>query len=142
MTAQRFCTIFQNRNTVLLSYGGDTDDQTNPFEVRLGKYVDLDVPDDVIGIKALRRIAEEGPKRHQLGVVLEDSDPGIPHGRWYDIMVDGRKVGDMTNGVLSFGLGKWIGFALVEVAATPGMQVVVEKDGRSIPGRLTELPFR
>ncbi len=25
----------------LFSYGGDTDDATNPFEVRLGKYIDL-----------------------------------------------------------------------------------------------------
>ena len=37
----------------LLSYGGDT--ATNPFEVRLGRYVDLDLPDEVIGIAALRR---------------------------------------------------------------------------------------
>ena len=28
----------------LLSWGGDTDEETNPFEVRMGKYVDLDVP--------------------------------------------------------------------------------------------------
>lgn len=55
----------------LLSYGGDTDAQTNPFEVRMGAYVDLAVPDDVVGIKALRRIHAEGPKRHQLGVILE-----------------------------------------------------------------------
>ncbi|PHQ86857.1 MAG: hypothetical protein COB65_00160, partial [Thalassobium sp.] len=44
----------------LLSYGGDTDDKTNPFEVRLGKYVDLDLDDEVVGIKALRRIKAEG----------------------------------------------------------------------------------
>ena len=33
----------------LLSWGGDTDDDTNPFEVRMGRYIDLDAPDDVIG---------------------------------------------------------------------------------------------
>ncbi len=32
--------------------GGDTDNVTNPFEVRLGKYVDLDVADIVVGIQA------------------------------------------------------------------------------------------
>jgi len=51
----------------LLSYGGDTDDQTNPFEVRLEKYVDLDLDDDVVGIKALRQINLDGIKRQQLG---------------------------------------------------------------------------
>ncbi len=39
----------------LLSWGGDTDDETNPFEIRMERYVDLDVPDDTIGIEALRR---------------------------------------------------------------------------------------
>ena len=53
----------------LVSYGGDTDETTNPFEVRMSKYVDLHVPDDTVGIQALRKIAAEGPKRHQLGVI-------------------------------------------------------------------------
>ena len=44
----------------LLSYGGDTDEVTNPFEVRMEKYVDLDVADEVIGIAALRRIRKAG----------------------------------------------------------------------------------
>jgi len=32
----------------LLSWGGDTDKRTNPFEVRMGAFVDLDVADDVV----------------------------------------------------------------------------------------------
>ena len=59
----------------LVSVGGDTIEATNPFEVRLGKYVDLDVADDVVGIQALRRIKAEGVKRHQLGLVLEGETP-------------------------------------------------------------------
>ncbi|MEM7236653.1 MAG: glycine cleavage system protein T, partial [Pseudomonadota bacterium] len=34
----------------LLSWGGDTDDDTNPFEVGMERYVHLDAPDDVVGI--------------------------------------------------------------------------------------------
>ena len=34
----------------LLSFGGDTDHLTNPFEVRLGNYVDLDLEGDIIGL--------------------------------------------------------------------------------------------
>ena len=66
----------------LLSWGCDTDDRTNPFEVRLGRFVDLEVPDDVVGIAALRRIAAEGPARHQLGVVLDGGEPSPPPIRW------------------------------------------------------------
>ncbi len=125
----------------LRSWGGDTDDATNPFEVRLGKYVDLDVPDEVIGIKALRRIYEQGSVRHQLGLVLEGGDPMQTHAVWYDILADGRKVGDMTNGVWSRRLKRNIGFALISCKFSPGDVVEVLKDGRRVPASLTELPF-
>lgn len=125
----------------LLSWGGDTDDRTNPFEVRLGRFVDLDVPDDVIGIAALRRIAASGPARHQLGVVLDGEAALPPTVLWADILTDGRKVGDMTNCVWSWRLGRNIGFALVSVAAQPGDPVEVVRDGARIAGRLVELPF-
>ena len=74
-----------------LSWGGDTDKHTNLFEVRLERFVDLNVPDDVIGIHALRRIAHEGPTRHQLGVVLDGDLPQPTHDQWYDIIVNGTK---------------------------------------------------
>jgi aminomethyltransferase len=125
----------------LLSWGGDTDDRTNPFEVRLGRFVDLDVPDDVVGIAALRRIVAEGPARHQLGVVLDGDVPIRPTFRWRDIAADGHRIGAMTNGVWSWRLGRNIGFALVAVAARPGDRVAVTVDGAPVAGTLVELPF-
>jgi aminomethyltransferase len=125
----------------LLSCGGDSDDTTNPFEVRLGKYVDLELDDDVIGIKALRQIKKEGPMRHQLGVVLEGKMPEPNHARWFDIRVRGVKVGDMTNGTWSRKLGQNIGFALVSREHCPGDYVEVLKQGRVLGGTLCELPF-
>lgn len=125
----------------LLSYGGDTDDHTNPFEVRLGKYVDLGVADDVIGIAALRRIHAAGPRRHQLGVVLADEEPTEFGFHWHPILRDGAKVGDLTNLAWSYRLRRNIGFALIDVACRPGDSVTVVKDGRPIEGRLQDLPF-
>ena len=125
----------------LLSWGGDTDDRTNPFEVRLGRFVDLEVPDDVVGIAALRRIAAEGPARHQLGVVLDGGEPSPPPIRWREIRAGGRLVGHQTNGVWSYRLQRNIGFALVSVDAAPGDAVEVMVDGVGIAGRLAELPF-
>ena len=125
----------------LLSYGGDTDAATNPFEVRLGKYVDLDLPDEVIGLGALRRIHAEGPKRHQLGVVLEGDEPTVLGFRWHAIMQGGRKVGDLTNCVWSYRLKKNIGFALISSKCRPGEAVEVIKEGRTLTGALTPLPF-
>ncbi|MEE2981190.1 MAG: glycine cleavage T C-terminal barrel domain-containing protein [Pseudomonadota bacterium] len=125
----------------LFSCCGDSDDTTNPFEVRLEKYVDLDIPDDVIGIEALRRIHWEGPVRHQLGVILDGDKPTSPHAVWYDILADAAKVGDMTNGVWSRRLERNIGFALISRDCAPGDQVKVRKDGKLVSAVLAELPF-
>ncbi len=125
----------------LLSWGGDTDAKTNPFEVRMEKYVDLHAPGEVVGISALRRIHSEGAKRRQLGVVLEGDSPAANHPVWMDISRDGEKIGDMTNGVWSRRLKRMIGFALVKSDSAPGEKVSVRKDGKQIPGELTELPF-
>lgn len=126
----------------LISYGGDTDGQTNPFEVRMGKYVDLTVPDDTIGIQALRRIAAEGPKRHSLGIVLDAVDPVEASFSWDPIFVNGQKVGDLTNRAFSIGLKKNIGFALISVQCQTGDRVEAAINGKSESGTLVEVPFR
>ena len=125
----------------LLSYGGDTDDRTNPYEVRLGKYVDLDVLDDVIGIEALRRIHKTGPTRHQLGVTLDGDEPTAFGYLWHGIFKEGRKVGELTNCAWSYRLKKNIGFALIRIECVPGDSVDVMKDGKLVRGTLRELPF-
>lgn len=125
----------------LISYGGDTDAQTNPFEVRMGKYVDLQLADDVIGIKALRRIAAEGPKRQSLGLLLEGSEPINFGFLWNDVYRKAVKVGDMTTATWSYRLKRNIGFALVARACSVGDTVQVRRDGQVIEATLTELPF-
>jgi len=125
----------------LLSYGGDTDDHTNPYEVRLGKYVDLHVADDVIGIQALRRIHAAGAQRHQLGVTLEGEEPAQFGFLWHPIYRDGLRVGDLTNCTWSYRLRRNIGFALIETQCRAGDTIKVVKDGRITPGLLCELPF-
>lgn len=125
----------------LLSVGGDTDDRTNPFEVRLGKYIDLDVADDVIGIDALRQINAEGPKRHQLGLVLQGDDPLTLGFVWAEILVDGKPVGHLTNCVWSPRMKTSIGFALISTAYIAGDEVRVSIGGNTVEAKLVELPF-
>ena len=125
----------------LLSYGGDTDDQTNPFEVRLGKYVDVNLPDEVVGISTLRKIKAEGPKRQQLGVILDDETPAGSSFIWFDILSGGQKIGSMTNITWSYRLKKNIGFALVSISAKAGDKVTVMRSGKTENATLAELPF-
>ena len=126
----------------LVSCGSDSDGTTNPYEVRLGNYIDLDVPDDVIGIQALRRIHAEGPKRHQLGLILEGETPDPLSFHWEDITVDGQKVGDMTNCVWSPRLSKNIGYALISRSCTIGDTVTLSRSGgRKVAATLVDMPF-
>jgi aminomethyltransferase len=125
----------------LVSIGGDTDDDTNPFEVRLEKYVDLDVPDDVVGIKALRKIKQDGKKRHQLGLVLDGDRPAPLGFRREDINHKERRVGMMTNCVWSPRMKANIGYALISVDVKPGDTVQIMRPAGVTDARLVELPF-
>ena len=125
----------------LVSVGGYTDDDTNPFEVRLGKYVDLDVPDNVVGIKALRRIAAEGIKRHQLGLILEGEKPAPLGFRLEEISIHGNNIGKMTNCVWSPRMKANIGFALISSSVKVGETVTVNRSSGPVKARLVELPF-
>lgn len=125
----------------LVSIGGDTDAQTNPFEVRLGKYVNLDVADDVVGIKALRKIHAQGPERHQLGVILDGMLPDPFGFSWEDICVGGTKVGSLTNCVWSPRLQANIGYALISRDQQAGREIEVMRAHGAVKGKLVPLPF-
>ncbi|MBK6469029.1 MAG: glycine cleavage system protein T [Rhodobacter sp.] len=125
----------------LVSVGGDTDDDTNPFEVRLEKYVDLHVPDDTIGVQALRRIKAEGIKRHQLGIVLEGDKPAPLGVRREDVMLNGARIGMMTNCVWSYRMKANIGFVLIDAAVPMGTEVAVARANGPTVGKLVDIPF-
>lgn len=134
-------TTAERTESGLVSVWGDTDDKTNPFEVRLDQYVNLGVADDVVGIHALRKIAEEGPKRHQLGLVMEGQDPEPFGFAWEDIKFDGKLIGSMTNCVWSPRMEANIGYALITKEAQIGDEVVVERRSGPVKAELVKLPF-
>ena len=118
-----------------------TDEHTNPFEVRLGKYVNLDVADDVVGIQALRRIKAAGIQRHQLGLVLE-GEKAAPLGFEREvIMRNGSKVGMMTNCVWSPRMKANIGYALISSDVNVGEVVTINRTAGPTAAKLVELPF-
>ena len=105
------------------------------------KYVDLDVPDEVIGIEALRRIRAAGPRRHQIGVMLDGDEPTALGFHWHSIRQGGQELGHMTNCVWSYRLKRNIGFALISTRCQVGEEVEVVKEGRPIKAVLKALPF-
>ncbi|MEM8581418.1 MAG: glycine cleavage T C-terminal barrel domain-containing protein, partial [Pseudomonadota bacterium] len=125
----------------LLNWGIDTDLATNPFEVRLNRFVDLDVPDDVIGVTALRRIKSEGIRRHQLGIKMGAAEEPEDQSISLRVEKDGRLVGRVTHKAWSYRLQRMIGYALVEIDAQAGDHVQVVSENATMDAELCSLPF-
>ena len=125
----------------LLSIWGDSDDSTNPLELRMEPFVDLDVPDDTLGVAALRKVAEEGPKRRQLGLRLDGDAPDPFRLYWEPVHADGRQVGCMTCCQWSWRLGANIGYGLVEATCEVGQEVEVMREQGPVRAVFTEIPF-
>lgn len=123
----------------LMTFGADTDDATTPTEVRLGRLVDLDVPDDTIGIRALRRQAERGAPRHQIGVVLDGPLPDPT--RRHAVFKGATEVGMATSLAWSPRLEAAVGLCLVWTGAGPGDAVRLRTPGGWMAGELRDLPL-
>ncbi len=127
--------------SALLSYGADTDADTNPFEVGLDKFVELDCPADYIGKAALRAIARDGPKRRQVGLIL-DGDPLHANKQAWPVRRDNQSVGRVTAAAFSYRLGRNIAIALIDRAAADDVgELVVETEDGPHGATMTGLPF-
>lgn len=125
----------------LLAYGIDTDERTNPFEVRLENHVDPDLPDEAVGIRALRAMGNRGVARHQLGVVLDGAEPLSIKGSRPPVVSACEHAGNLTTVVWSYRMGRNIVLALISTDYEPGHGVEVLTDSGQVPGTLTPLPF-
>ncbi|MEL6680162.1 MAG: glycine cleavage T C-terminal barrel domain-containing protein [Pseudomonadota bacterium] len=125
----------------LLSYGADTDSRSTPFEVRMSRFVDLDAPDDAVGIGALRDIASRGAARHQLGVLLPEG-PMLPrYDSWFTLTRDMEVVGKITSAAWSPRLKRNIGMALVSTDCAPGDTAQALLTEGPVDVQFVELPF-
>ncbi|NBV60434.1 MAG: glycine cleavage system protein T [Rhodobacteraceae bacterium] len=126
----------------MLSYHADADIHTNPYELGLGRLVNLDMQADFIGKAALARIHAEGPKRQQIGLVLECAPLSGPNTRFWPIMQNGAVIGKVTSAVYSPRLQKNIALAMVDsAAAILGAQVEVTTTSGVVAAHMVERPF-
>lgn len=125
----------------LLSFGTDVDEHTNPFEVGLGKYVDLARDDDFIGKTALQKILRRGIKRRRVGLFLSgDKIRQNPHP--YSVRRGDDIVGTMSETVFSPRIGKNIAIALINAGIDKDETGLHVDTGDDIRGAtITDLPF-
>lgn len=127
----------------LLSWGGDTTPDSNPFEANMGKYVDVDTPVNYIGKAALQRIAAEGPQRLFVGLILDGNAPSAwPLIERVPVMASGKVVGTLSAVVYSPRLGRTIGLAQIDrQTVDSGTPLLVQAPNGVQGAVLSPLPF-
>ena len=125
----------------LLSYGADTLPDSSPYEVGLGKFIDIGRDDEFIGKQALKRIAKDGPPRKLVGVVF-DGEPVTFNEHAWVVRVDGQIAGTIRSVCHSPRLRSNIGLALLEIQYSEiGTNIEFKGEGRSFKGKISALPL-
>lgn len=127
----------------LVSYGSDMRRQlhpADPFEMGLGKLVDLAGGHAFIGRAALEKRATKIPERRRTGLLVEGNPPSP--GNPVTLLRDGQPVGMMSEMVFSPRLARTIGLGLVAADLTDTTQTLsAALPSGPVPVRLTGLPF-
>jgi aminomethyltransferase len=128
----------------LLSYGGDNTPDSNPLEVGMGRFVDVDTEVDYIGKAALQKVvANGGPQRLFVGLNIEaEGIDDWPIHRRTPVTLDGKEVGTMSAIVFSHRLRRTIGLGQIDRSVVEsGATVRVETPTGTAPATTSQLPF-
>ena len=127
----------------LLSWGGDTTSDSNPFEANMGKYVDVNTSVNYIGKAALQRVAAEGPQRLLVGLVLDGTAPSAwPLVERVAVSANGEVVGTMSAVIYSPRMVRTIGIAQIQrTVVEAGDRLLVHAPNGVQGATLSPLPF-
>ena len=125
----------------LLSYGADARFGANPYEVGLGKWVDLDREDDFVGKAALKVIVDEGIRRRRVGFFVSgDRIDGIEQA--HHVYLEEEVVGTVTEAIYSPRLEQNIALGLLSSEVADDEQgLEVEIDNVRRRAKISTLPF-
>ena len=125
----------------LLNYWEDVTDTTNPFEVGLGKFVDLNQDIDFVGKEALKKIKAEGIKRKLVGLEVH-TEPLSQTAEFWAVECEGQNVGSISSAVHSPDLDKNIAYAMVAIGCSDlDTELVVDLGEKKVKATVVPMPF-
>jgi glycine cleavage system aminomethyltransferase T len=126
----------------MLSYHADADINTNPYEVGLGRLVNLDIDANFVGKKALNLINVNGIKRKQVGVVLNCEPLTGPNTTFWEVTKNENVVGKITSAVYSPRLKKNIALAMISIEQSKlNNELDVKINDKLVKATIVEKPF-
>ena len=126
----------------MLSYHADMTINTNPLELGLDKYIDLDKDFNFVGKDALISILNKGIDRKQVGIIIDDDPMLGPNTRFWDIYVDDSVVGKVTSAVYSPRLKKNIALGMIKVDySNLGQVLTIDSGTKKLHAVVTQKPF-
>jgi len=126
----------------MLSYHADMDSKTNPYELGLDRLVDLEMTADFVGKAALTKIAAEGVKRKQVGLIIDGEPFDGANNEFWPVFVGSEQVGVVTSAIYSPRLKANIALAMVSVehsALDTEAQIVTQFEQRG--AKVVAKPF-
>ena len=123
----------------LMLYGNDIDEETTPYEAKLGWVVKLG-KGPFIGAQALSREKAQGPRRRLVGIEMRGR--GIARHDYPIVNSDGEQVGRVTSGAPGLSVGKNIGLGYVPRAlAKVGTPLGIQVRRKVIEAAVVKTPF-
>ena len=133
--------LIERIESALLSYGNDMDNDDNPLECGLDKYVNLDTDINFLGKEKLKEIIKKGVTRKLMGVIIDAKEINVSKSI---NLINGKnsKIGELRSGTYSPHFKKVIGIAMIdkpyfEVSET--FKISINDD--VFEGKVCDLPF-
>ena len=126
----------------MLSYHADMTLANNPYEMGMGRLVDLDMEADFISKAALTLIKERGVSQQLVGLEIDGAPFVGSNDFFWPVLKEGVKVGTVTSAIYSPRLQKNIALAMISIDHTASGRVLqVDKLNETRACTVVPIPF-
>lgn len=126
----------------MLSYHADMTLANTPYELGLGRLVDLDMDGDFLSRSALTKLSQKGASQQLVGLEIEGTPFVGSNDFFWPVMADDARVGTVTSAIYSPRLDKNIALAIVGTEhASAGTVLRVDKLSETRRSVVVPIPF-